>query len=123
METSAGHVWTFSRLPLSCPFVLEIAVPSSMMSYLLIFNRYHNAPQAEGPLVYWVCKHQQGSFGDTLSISYLVILYLFLLLYLSMYCIHCCIYSQSPTFASPSVTVLCCWSTLTYFGFGLLNYP
>jgi hypothetical protein len=28
METSAGHVWTFSRLSLSCPFVLEISVPT-----------------------------------------------------------------------------------------------
>jgi hypothetical protein len=25
METSTGHVWTFSRLSLSCPSVLEIA--------------------------------------------------------------------------------------------------
>jgi hypothetical protein len=40
METSTGHVWTFSRLLLSCPCVLEITVPSSMMSYLPIFNTY-----------------------------------------------------------------------------------
>jgi hypothetical protein len=39
MEASAGHVWTFSRLPLSYPFVLGIAVPPSMMSYLPILNK------------------------------------------------------------------------------------
>jgi hypothetical protein len=47
METSTGHVWTFSRLPLSCPFVLEIAVPSSMMSYLPIFNKSESLCKGE----------------------------------------------------------------------------
>jgi hypothetical protein len=53
METSIGHIWTFARLSLNCPFVLEIAWSPSIISYLQILNDSYAAAMRA---INWFCQ-------------------------------------------------------------------